>query len=83
MKKTTVKVDSRNRICLTKLSKKLPSSFSAYIEKGRIILEPLVEVPVEEAWLFAPENKKILERVKRGLKQKGTIDRGSFSKYLK
>ena len=83
MKKTTIKVDSRNRICLTKLSKNLPTSFYAYTEKGKIILEPLMEVPADEAWLFAPENKEILERVKKGLKQKGVIDRGSFSKYLK
>lgn len=82
-KKTHVRLDSRNRISLTKVSKHLPSSFSAYVEKGRIILEPIVEVPVNEAWLFEPENDAILKKVKEGLKQKGKIKRGSFSKYLK
>ena len=41
------------------------------------------EIPANEAWLFAPENKHILEQVKEGLRQKGTIKRGSFSKHLK
>lgn len=88
MKKTYVKLDSRNRISLTKVTKALPlastaTSFYAYVEGNRIILEPYTEIPADEAWLFAPENKQILEQVKEGLKQKGTIKRGSFSKYLK
>jgi hypothetical protein len=32
----------------------------------------------KEAWLFEPENKEVLAKIKRGLKQKGTIRRGSF-----
>lgn len=83
MKKIQVNVDDRNRICLTKISKDLPHSFYAYKSDGKIILEPLIQVPADEAWLFEPQNKEILKSVKEGLKQKGTIDRGSFSKYLK
>ena len=83
MKKIQLKLDSRNRVCLTKLAAQLPSQFIAYEEKGKIILEPLVEIPASEAWLFQPENRKILEEVKKGLAQKGKIKRGSFKKYLK
>jgi len=83
MKKIQLRVDSRNRICLTKVSKQLPSLFSAHEEDGKIILEPMVKIPAKEAWIFKPENRKILEEVKKGLSQKGTIKRGSFKKYVK
>ncbi len=83
MKKTHVRLDSRNRICLTKIAPNLPASFYAYLENNRIILEPAIEVPADEAWLFKPENKEILEAIKEGLKDKGRISRGSFAKYTK
>ena len=83
MKRIAVRIDSRNRVCLTKVSKKLASAFYIYEEQGRIILEPIIEVPAREAWLFAPENKEILAKVKKGLKQKGIISRGSFASYAK
>jgi hypothetical protein len=83
MKKIHIRVDERNRVCLTKIAKDLPASFHAYELNGKIILEPLIEVPMEEAWLFAPENKEILASVKEGLRQKATIKRGSFAKYAK
>ena len=75
-------IDSKNRISLTKL---LPPgnirSVRAYTEGHRIILEPMMEVPVDEAWLF--ENKTSLRKVLTGLSQKGSVNRGSFAKYLK
>ena len=75
-------VDSKKRISLTKL---LPtgkiSSVKAYKEDDRIILEPMVEIPAREVWLY--ENKAALEKVKKGLSQKGKIKRGSFAKYAK
>jgi len=82
MKKIHVRVDSRSRISLTKVSKNLPSSFYAYESNGKIILEPLAEIPMEEVWIFEPKNKHILEEVKEGLAQKGTIKR-SFAKTSK
>ena len=51
--------------------------------EDKIIIESLVQVPADEAWLFEPQNKEILASVKKGLKQKGTIERGSFSNFLK
>ncbi len=83
MKKISLQIDSRNRICLTKISKNLSSRFFAYEEDGKIILEPIAEIPAHEAWLFKPENRKILDEVKKGLHQKGTIKRDSFKKHLK
>jgi hypothetical protein len=83
MKKHYVKVDSRNRVCLTKVTNNLPELFSVYIKDGAIILEPVREIPKNERWLFEPEHKELLKQVKEGLKQKGSIDLGSFKDYLK
>jgi hypothetical protein len=75
-------VDSKKRISLTKL---LPPgnirSVRAYTDGHRIVLEPMMEVPVEEAWIF--ENRDSLKKVVTGLSQKGSVKRGSFAKYGK
>jgi hypothetical protein len=75
-------IDSKKRISLTKL---LPPgnirSVRAYTKGHRIVLEPMMEVPVEEAWLF--ENKDALKKVLIGLSQKGSIKRGSFARHAK
>lgn len=76
-------IDSRNRVSLTKLSKKLSTLYKAYIKEDTIVLEPVREIPKEDAWLFLPENKEKLEHLKKSLKQKATHDLGSFKKYLK
>jgi hypothetical protein len=78
-----VKMDSRYRVCLAKLTKNAGSSFRAYEDNGKIILEPLIEIPADEAWLFKPENKEVLERIQDAFKEKKRIDRGSFAKYVK
>jgi hypothetical protein len=41
----------------------------------------MMEVPVEEAWLF--ENKDTFKKVLTGLSQVGSVKRGSFAKYVK
>ena len=74
--------DLRNRISLTKLSKNLSPIYKAHIHENKIILEPVREIPEDEAWLFLPENKKILARIKKSLREDATIDLGSFKKYL-
>ena len=75
-------VDAKKRVSLTKL---LPPgnirSVRAYTDGVRIVLEPMMEVPVEEAWLF--ENRDSLKKVLTGLTQKGSVKRGSFAKYAK
>ncbi len=65
MKKIKVRVDSRNRICLTKVAKHISAQFFAYEDQGKIILEPVFEVSFEEAWLFSPQNKEYLDQLKR------------------
>jgi len=78
----SLNIDSKKRVSLTKL---LPPgnirSVQAYTEGHRIVLEPMMEVPVEEAWLF--ENRDSLKKVLTGLSQKGSVKRGSFAKYGK
>ena len=41
------------------------------------------EIPAHERWVYDPANKKIVEHIEEGLKQKATIYRGSFSKAVK
>jgi len=82
MEAINLSVDSKNRISLTKLLPEVKvSSVKAYKEDDKIILEPMVEIPAKELWLY--ENKTALKKVKRGLSQKGTIKRGSFAAYAK
>ena len=75
-------VDSKKRVSLAKL---LPPgnirSVRAYKDGARIVLEPMLEVPVEEAWLF--KNGDSLKKVLIGLSQVVSIKRGSFAKYAK
>ncbi len=82
MNAISLTLDSKNRVSLTKL---LPPgnirSVKAYTEGHRIVLEPMMEVPVEEAWLF--ENREALKRVLTGLSQNGSVKRGSFSRFAK
>ena len=82
MNAISLTLDSKKRVSLTKL---LPlgniRSVKAYTEGHRIVLEPMMEVPVEEAWLF--ENREALKRVLTGLFQNGSVKRGSFSRFAK
>jgi hypothetical protein len=85
MKKGRVRLDQKNRIALTRF---LPDwevdSFNITVEdSGRIILEPMSEIPSQELWLY--QNPDAYQSVKRGLKQSAqgkTSSRGSFAKYV-
>jgi len=80
MKTINLSIDSRKRISLSKLLPDLPvSSVRAYVDGEKIVLEPMVEVPAREAWLY--QNEKALNKVKTGLSEEGTIKRGSFAEY--
>ena len=78
----TVRPDSKGRITLGTLAAGA-SSFRAYRDKkGRIILEPQVEVPAVEAWLW--KNPTAMKAVQQGLKDSSEgklVERGSFAKY--
>lgn len=76
-------LDARKRISLAKL---LPdyevSSFKAYTEGEKIILEPMAEIPAHELWLY--KNPQALKDVQEGLQQskEGKVrKRGSFAKF--
>lgn len=76
-------LDTRKRVSLAKL---LPEyevcSFRAYTEEGKIILEPMAEIPAHELWLY--KNPQLLREVQEGLQQakEGKVHkRGSFAKY--
>ncbi|MFA5999252.1 MAG: hypothetical protein WC747_04505 [Candidatus Babeliales bacterium] len=79
---TILKVDSKNRITLPKkISESVGKLVQISMQNGKIILEPLHIIPQEEAWLFEPQNKTILTELKKSLKQKATINLGSFAQY--
>lgn len=77
-----VRPDSRNRITLTKITKKLAPFYKVTVVRNKIILEPIRTVPESMHWLLEPGNEQILAELKASLKQKATINRGSFKKYL-
>ena len=76
--------DSKGRIALGKLAEGVSSYLIRSGKDGRIILEPLSEVPARERWLY--ESPEGLARVRRGLadSREGRIRLvGSFSRYAK
>ena len=77
-----IRPDAKGRITLGKLAKGISSFFVSKEADGKIILEPMVEIPANEKWLF--ENKTALSSLKRGLEDSAknkVVSRGSFIKY--
>lgn len=77
-----VRPDAKGRITLGKLARGVSSFMVSEQPGGGFLLEPMVEIPARESWLY--ENKAALESVRRGLAQsaKGeTRSRGSFAQY--
>lgn len=82
----TVSKDDRQRICLTKILSKEEqenfNTFRVYREGGKIILEPVAEVPLKDHWIY--KNPKALKSLLKGIKdaEDGRLhDLGSFAKY--
>ncbi len=75
--------DSKGRITLGRLAEGVSSYHARRQADGRIVLEPFVEIPADERWLY--ENKKALESVRRGLSdaKAGRLVRRSFKKHLR
>jgi hypothetical protein len=77
-----VRPDAKGRIFLGALTEGV-SSYTISKDHDRIILEPNVEIPAKEKWLW--ENKTALQQVKKGLRDSAasrTKSRGSFSKFV-
>ena len=76
--------DSKGRITLGKLADGVSSYRARRLKDGKIVLEPFVEIPAEERWLW--ENKEALESVRKGIEDARAgrlVSLGSFKKYLK
>lgn len=74
--------DSKGRITLGTLAKGVSSYLVRPESDGRVILEPMVEIPARESWLH--ENKAALKSVRKGLEQASAGELkslGSFAKY--
>lgn len=79
---TKVRPDAKGRILLGRLARGV-SSYTLIEEQGRIILEPNVEIPARESWLW--ENKTALAQVKKGLHESSvgnTKSRGDFLDFI-
>lgn len=81
--KIRINLDARKRVSLVKfLSDPKIHSVIAYQEGNKIILEPMVEIPAYEAWIY--EDPKIIGNIREGLKQakEGKVrSLGSFAQY--
>ena len=83
-KRSNVRPDSKGRITLGDLAKNVSSFTVVELPDGAIRLEPNVEIPAREKWLFG--NKEALESVRRGIEQsaKGEVrSLGSFAEHAK
>jgi hypothetical protein len=75
--------DAKGRITLGKLAEGVSSYRARRQKDGKIVLEPFIEIPADEQWLY--ENPEALAAVKQGLAdaKTGRLTRMSFKKYLK
>ena len=77
---STHTVDDRHRITLGDLIKDTRRVRIYRNGRGELLLQPVVEIPAAEAWLF--QNQEALAAVKRGLEDaaKGRVSRVDLDK---
>jgi hypothetical protein len=78
-----VRPDSKGRIALGVLAEGVSSYVVRPMGDGRVMLEPQVEIPAREKWLF--DNPKALASVRAGLEQaaRGEVrEIGDFSRHV-
>lgn len=89
MRKETAKVnmDDKQRVCLTrvlsKVERELFSSFRIYRDGGKIVLEPLFEIPRKDHWIY--HDPEAFSSLMEGIKdaEEGKLnDLGSFAQYV-
>ena len=78
-----VRPDSKGRITLGRLTEGVSSYRVKRRKDGKIVLEPFMEIPAEERWLW--DNKEALESLMKGIKdaRAGRVTTMSFKKSLK
>ncbi|MDP2970249.1 MAG: hypothetical protein Q8P64_13730 [Deltaproteobacteria bacterium] len=69
-------IDERNRLTLGELPEGLKRVRIYKNDRGEVLLQPVIEIPASEAWLF--RNEEALESVKKGLKD---ASEGKISKF--
>jgi len=62
----TKTIDDRNRLTLGEIFKGYKRIRLYKNERGEVLLQPIVEIPASELWLF--QNKEAFESVQKGLK---------------
>ena len=84
--KVTVNMDDKQRVCLTRVlsteEREYFSSFRVYRDGGKIILEPVCQVPEEDHWIY--KDPDALKALMKGIKdaEEGRLhDLGSFEQY--
>ena len=78
----TFRLDSKGRITLGKLAEGVSSFRATRQSDGKIILEPYVEIPAREVWLY--KNPEALTIVEEGLRQSASGEAfylGDFSQF--
>ncbi len=73
-------IDDRKRLTLGELIKDFKRVKLYRNDRGELLLQPVVEVPVSELWLF--KNKEAFESVQEGLKDaaKGRVSKLNLNK---
>lgn len=81
-------MDNKQRVCLTRVLSKEErenyDSFRIYREGGKIVLEPICQVPEKDHWIY--KDPEALASLMKGIKdaEEGKLhDLGSFAKYAK
>lgn len=59
-------IDERNRLTLGELPEGLKRVRIYKNDRGEVLLQPVIEIPASEAWLF--RNEEALKSIKKGLK---------------
>lgn len=83
----TVNMDDKQRVSLARILSKEEKEnhypFRIYREGAKIILEPVIEVPAKDHWIY--ENPDALASLMKGIKdaEDGKLyDLGSFAQYV-
>lgn len=83
----TVNMDDRQRVSLTRILSKEEKEnhypFRMYREGAKIVLEPVIEVPAKDHWIY--EDPDALASLMKGIKdaEEGRLnDLGSFAQYV-